>query len=508
MARIEGKIKTFSFVVALMLWASATLSAPVSVGRRTILQDQLQGDPSASVGSEVSPGTAPDRGAAATTRGAGQGSSNSRDTSSNLLPDQASAPSPGRGPSSAPIQSASVVVPPKSISTVFIPFSARAFYESNICSSPGMEWVFRQLSDTLCGISCLRDAAFESMRLREIGVPLGCTTTKGLGAGTGAAGGSGVGVGAGAGIGAGLPVGAGAAGLPVGAGGAGNSAGVGAAAGGAGAGTPAGAQNTGTPSGIVGGAAASTAGPGRSSTTSSGQATGPSGIPPGSLATRGSIAGIANANPGAVGSDQGDPADGLSVGPSSGPGAGAGNDGTAAGLSSSTGTRTRSGTGAVGIGAGGTGAGLVGTPGVSNQLTPDQLASAGTFGGTGAGQASSQGLATDSTDQNGQQNQLGATGIPSQSAGGDGLDQMSLGPPSDPTRDSGNGSSSSENDLSDGPGDLTAGESSDVEYFSLDYEDYVDPVSNATRFAPYSAPPYLSWADDPAYAALILGQGG
>lgn len=51
-------------------------------------------------------------------------------------------------------------------------------------------------------------------------------------------------------------------------------------------------------------------------------------------------------------------------------------------------------------------------------------------------------------------------------------------------------------------------DSSDVEFFSPDYEDYVDPVSNATRFAPSTAPPYLSWADDPMYAALILGQSG
>lgn len=51
-------------------------------------------------------------------------------------------------------------------------------------------------------------------------------------------------------------------------------------------------------------------------------------------------------------------------------------------------------------------------------------------------------------------------------------------------------------------------ESSDVEFFTPDYEDYVDPVSNATRFAPSTAPPYLSWADDPMYAALILGQSG
>jgi hypothetical protein len=50
-------------------------------------------------------------------------------------------------------------------------------------------------------------------------------------------------------------------------------------------------------------------------------------------------------------------------------------------------------------------------------------------------------------------------------------------------------------------------EGSDVAFFAPDYADYVDPVSNSTDVNATAAPPYLSWAKDPYYQALILGNG-
>lgn len=200
----------------------------------------------------------------------------------------------------------------------------------------------------------------------------------GSGGGVGAAGaGAGAGMGAteaGAGAGAALPVGASAGGLPIGAAAGALPVGIG-------------ARN----SNLLGEAAVPAPAPSR-------------GMAP--AASRPTVAGVENARPGGAstaatsipGATVGPLPDGAAL-PNDVPGTGdtAAGTGDAVNLgqaaSPGTGTRPRGGTGASGAGAVGTavGAGLVGTPGISNQVTPDQLAAAASGGtlATDAGTTSS-----------------------------------------------------------------------------------------------------------------------
>jgi hypothetical protein len=219
-------------------------------------------------------------------------------------------------------------------------------------------------------------------------------TSAGAEVGTGT--GAGVGAGTGASIGAGLPVGAGIT-----------------------AGSSAGVLSLGAPQGTTITSRAPALAPAKSSTAAV-DPTAASSSPRGGTGTSsGSVAGIANAGSlaGETGASQ-SPA-GPAVAPNllvTGPGdttTGVSSMDPTGGPSSDMGTRPRGGTGATGtLGTAGVGAGttggtrLVGSPGVSNQLGPNQLGAAGPVGGTDGGPGSSQGLGTDATSLSGQQNQV------------------------------------------------------------------------------------------------------